>query len=59
MIARKLSLISGVYLFVFVFAHLLNHSLGLISVQAMHEAQSWLLAPWNNDIGGGLLSASL
>ncbi len=58
MIARKISLISGVYLFVFVFAHLLNHSLGLISVQAMHEAQSWLLAPWNNDVGGTLLSAS-
>lgn len=59
MIARKISLISGVYLFVFVFAHLLNHSLGLISVQAMHDAQSWLLAPWNTDIGGWLLSASL
>ncbi len=59
MIARKISLVSGIFLFAFVLAHLLNHSLGLISVEAMDEARQWLLAPWTNSVGAGLLLLSL
>lgn len=37
---RNLRLISGLILFAFVFMHLVNHSLGLISIEAMEEFRS-------------------
>jgi len=59
LIARRVSLITGLYLFVFLFAHLVNLSFGLNSVEAMDNARSWLVAPWANPAGGLLLMASL
>ena len=59
MIARRISLFTGLYLFAFLFAHLINLSLGLQSVEAMDSARAWLIAPWTNRLGGGLLLVSL
>lgn len=59
LIARRISLFTGLYLFAFVFAHLVNLSLGLKSVDAMDEARGWLVAPWTNPVGGGLLLVCL
>lgn len=41
---RNLRLISGLILFGFVFTHLVNHSLGLISLQAMEEFRTVRIA---------------
>lgn len=52
---RRFRLYAGLVLFVFVCTHLLNHALGLISLQAM-EAGRWLfLAVWRNPVGSALL----
>lgn len=59
MIARRISLFTGLYLFAFVFAHLINLALGLDSVSTMDQARGWLLSPWTNPIGGGLLMVCL
>ena len=59
LIARRISLFTGLYLFAFVFAHLVNISLGLKSIDAMDEARSWLIALWTNPVGGGLLLVCL
>ncbi len=59
MIARRISLFTGLYLFAFVFAHLVNLSLGLHSVDTMDQARGWLIAPWTNLVGAGLLLACL
>jgi adenylate cyclase len=59
LIARRISLFTGLYLFAFVFVHLGNLALGLDSVNTMDQARSWLLRPWTNPIGGGLLVVCL
>ncbi len=52
---RRIRLYSGLTLFAFVTTHLLNHALGLISLQAM-EAGRWLfIAIWRNPVGSTLL----
>ncbi|MCB1999780.1 MAG: adenylate/guanylate cyclase domain-containing protein, partial [Rhodoferax sp.] len=56
---RRARLYSGLVLFVFVATHLLNHALGLISLQAM-EAGRWLfIAVWRNPVGSTLLFGAL
>lgn len=56
---RRIRLYSGLVLFCFVATHLLNHALGLISLQAM-EAGRWLfIAVWRNPVGSVLLSVAL
>lgn len=56
---RKMRLITGIILFVYVTTHLLNHMLGLISYQMMEEGRHWFLALWRNPIGSLLLTGSL
>ncbi len=48
---RRLRLITGLILFVYVTTHLLNHTLGLISYQAMEEGRQWFLVLWRNPLG--------
>ena len=48
---RRLRLVTGLILFVYVTTHLINHALGLISYQAMEEGRLWFLALWRNPVG--------
>ena len=58
-VVTRLRLASGLVLFGFVALHLLNHALGLVSLEAM-EAGRWLfLAIWRNPVGTALLLAAL
>ena len=52
---RRIRLSCGLILFVFVGTHLLNHALGLISLQAMEAARGWFIAVWRNPVGSVLL----
>jgi adenylate cyclase len=40
-LAQKARIGSGLVLFAFALSHFLNHALGLVSVEAMHEMQIW------------------
>ena len=42
--AQKLRILSGLVLFTFALTHLLNHSLGIWSIEAMDAAQGWRTA---------------
>ncbi|WP_425403854.1 adenylate/guanylate cyclase domain-containing protein [Hwanghaeella sp.] len=55
---NAIRLYSGLILAAFVLTHLLNHSLGLISLEAMDRGRMILNAPWSNIIGGPLLLAA-
>ncbi len=48
---RRLRVWSGVVLFAYVTTHLINHSLGLISLDAMEDGREWFLALWRNPAG--------
>jgi adenylate cyclase len=47
---RLTRLISGLILFVYLATHLLNHALGLISLEAMEAGRVWFLAFWRNPL---------
>jgi adenylate cyclase len=40
-VAQRLRIISGLILFAFATTHFLNHALGLINLETMHEVQQW------------------
>jgi adenylate cyclase len=46
-------------LFTYLTTHLLNHSLGLISLDAMEAGREWFLALWRNPLSTALLYGSL
>ena len=52
-------LASGLLLFTFVATHLINHALGLISLEAMESGRWVFLAVWRNPVGSMLLLAAL
>ncbi len=52
---RNLRLISGLVLFAFVFFHLVNHSLGLVSIEAMESFRSARIAVTRNWAGTAVL----
>ncbi len=56
---RRLRLITGLILFVYVTTHLLNHTLGLISYHAMEEGRRWFLIIWRNPLGTFILYGAL
>jgi len=56
---QRLRLLSGLVLFAFVVPHLLNHALGLISLEAMEAGRTWFLAVWRNPVGTTLLYGAL
>ena len=56
---RRIRLISGVVLLVYVALHLANHSLGLISLQALESGRDAFLAIWRNPLGTVILYGAL
>lgn len=48
---NRLRLYSGLVLFTFVVGHLLNHTLGLISIETMIAGNRYLLDPWHTLAG--------
>lgn len=56
---NRLRLCSGIILFVFVTGHLLNHMMGLISLDVMQAATTIFLKPWRTWPGMVLLSGAL
>lgn len=57
--AKRLRIITGLILFVFVSMHLANIAMGLSSVALMERMQPWFLGPWQNPVGGPVLAAAL
>ena len=57
--ARRLRLTTGLVLFAYVTTHLLNHALGLISLEAMEAGRRWFLAFWRSPLGSLVLYGSL
>jgi len=52
---RRLRLISGLVLFIFVSTHLLNHVAGLVSLEYLEAGRRIFLLLWRNPLGTGLL----
>ena len=57
--ARRVRLWSGLVLFAYVTTHLANHSLGLVSLDAMEAGRVYFLALWRNPLLSLLLYGSL
>jgi adenylate cyclase len=58
LIVRRIRLVSGLFLLLFVAGHLANLALGLVSVDAMERWRSALLMPWQTSLGQALLLAA-
>ena len=56
---RRTRLTTGLILLTYLATHLLNHSLGLISLDAMNAGRVWFLALWRNPVGTAVLYTSL
>jgi adenylate cyclase len=52
---REIRLASGLVLLLFVLTHLINHALGLVSLDAMEGGLGWFKAIWRNPIATALL----
>ncbi|WP_448950292.1 2Fe-2S iron-sulfur cluster-binding protein [Labrys neptuniae] len=55
---RRLRLITGLILLVFVVMHLGNLALGLASIETMERARPYLQLPWRSPVGLALLSVA-
>lgn len=56
---RRTRLTTGLILLTYLSTHLLNHALGLISLDAMNGGRVWFLALWRNPAGTAILYTSL
>ena len=56
---QRLRFGSGIVLFCYVFLHLLNHALGLISLAAMEAGREWFLLIWRGPIGSPALYGAM
>ena len=56
---RRIHLASGLVLFTFAATHLINHALGLISLDALEYGRDWFLLLWRNVMGELVLYAAL
>lgn len=56
---RRVRLVSGLILLGYLATHLLNHGLGLISLDAMEWGRRWFLLLWRNPLGTALLYGAL
>jgi adenylate cyclase len=56
---RRTRLTTGLILLTYLSTHLLNHALGLISLDAMNAGRVWFLALWRNPAGTTILYTSL
>ena len=59
MSVRRTRLVTGLILLTYLATHLLNHALGLISLDAMEAGRVWFLALWRNPVGTAALYTSL
>ena len=48
---QRLRLATGLILFTYLATHLLNHALGLFSLDAMEAGRQWFLYAWRNPVG--------
>jgi adenylate cyclase len=56
---RQIRLATGLVLFAFVLTHLLNHAIGLVSIDAMEAVRSWRIAVTRSAPGTAILLFSL
>lgn len=56
---RRARIVTGLVLFSYLTTHLLNHSLGLISLEAMEAGRAWFLALWRNPLSTAIFYGSL
>jgi len=56
---RRTRLVTGLILLSYLSTHLLNHSLGLISLEAMEWGRQWFLLLWRNPLGTVALYGAL
>lgn len=56
---RGLRLATGLVLFAYVTTHLINHALGLISLEMLEAGREYFLLVWRNPVGSVLLIGSL
>lgn len=56
---RRTRLTTGLVLLTYLSTHLLNHALGLISLDAMNDGRVWFLILWRNPAGTAILYTSL
>ena len=56
---RRTRLVTGLILLTYLSTHLLNHALGLISLEAMEWGRWWFLLLWRNPIGTAVLYSAL
>ena len=59
MTVRRTRLLTGLILLTYLSTHLLNHALGLISLDAMEWGRSWFLLLWRNPLGTAALYGAL
>src|SRR5689334_12264662 len=55
---RRLRLVSGLVMLVYVTMHLLNHAVGLVSLEAMEDVLWWVFRIWSNRPAQTLLYSS-
>jgi adenylate cyclase len=55
----RLRLWSGYVLFFYVITHLLNHTLGLISLRVLEAGRHWFVLTWHNPVGQTVLYGAL
>ena len=56
---RSIRILTGIILFLFVATHLVNMSLGLISLEVLESARFYFMLPWSNPIGFVVLMGSM
>lgn len=56
---RGLRIGTGLVLFIFVTLHLINVSLGLVSLEAMEAGRPYFMEMWSNPVGGNILIVSM
>ena len=58
-LVRRAWLWSGLVLFSYVVSHLVNHALGLISLEVMETGRDWFLTVWRHPVGTVALYSAL
>lgn len=56
---RRTRIVTGLVLFTYLTTHLLNHALGLISLEAMEAGRVWFLSLWRNPVSTAIFYGSL
>lgn len=59
LVVRRAWLWSGLVLFSYVTSHLVNHALGLISLDVMETGRDWFLIVWRHPVGTAALYGAL